>query len=113
MNPSGRPPSSDPKGNTIPVRLDQTSVFILDAYCEKHEKKRAQAIREAILRLDEDESRYFWSPEWKEVLKKIEDDLDKQMAEIQDAVQATIGLIRDMRLKIGVRSEESDENDQD
>lgn len=110
MSTAGRPPSPDPKGSPIPVRLDLASELILNAYCEKYKKKRTQAIRDAVHRLGEESSQYFWTPEWRTVLLDAEEHLRRQAADIQASIDATIQLLQDMRFKIGDGSEVSDED---
>lgn len=44
----GRPPSKDPKADSVNIRLDSECKKILQAYCEKHGIKRAEAIRRGI-----------------------------------------------------------------
>lgn len=50
----GRPPVDDPKAERFSIRLDKATAEILDAYCEKHNKKRAEGIRDGINRLKDD-----------------------------------------------------------
>lgn len=95
------------KSKPIPIRLDEASERILTAYCDKHGKNRAQAIREAIQRLDQDESNYFWSPDWKEKLIQTEKAIEKHSSEVQNKFGLVLRLIEDMRLKLG--SEENEE----
>ena len=47
----GRPPSDDPKSNRVTVRFTDNEREILDAYCERHKKSRAAALRDGILLL--------------------------------------------------------------
>lgn len=47
----GRPPAEKPLVFDTKVRLTAEDAQRLDAYCEKHETKRALAIRAAILRM--------------------------------------------------------------
>ena len=52
----GRPKAENPKDNDVKVRLDGTTTLKLNAYCEKHGVKRAEAIRRGInLLLEQDE----------------------------------------------------------
>lgn len=50
----GRPPSKDPKTDSVNIRLDNECKEILQEYCLKHGIKRAEAIRQGIKRLKED-----------------------------------------------------------
>lgn len=45
---TGRPKVDNPKTNIIRVRLDDHTTERLDGYCEKHETSRAEAVREGI-----------------------------------------------------------------
>ena len=45
---SGRPFSDNPKSVKITVRIDNNETQILDDYCERTNKKRADGVREAI-----------------------------------------------------------------
>lgn len=44
-------PTDNPKGERITVRLDSESTDILNEYCDKQNKTRAEAVREGIKRL--------------------------------------------------------------
>lgn len=50
---TGRPPSKNPKSLSFNIRLDAECEEILKAYCEKHNVKRAEAIREGVKLLKE------------------------------------------------------------
>lgn len=54
---TGRPPSKNPKSLSFNIRLDAECEEILKAYCEKHNVKRAEAIREGIKLLKEVEKK--------------------------------------------------------
>ena len=45
---TGRPKADNPKSNDIKVRVNSDTMQRLDAYCEKHGLKRAEAIRRGI-----------------------------------------------------------------
>lgn len=45
---TGRPKAENPKSNDVKVRIDQTTMQRLDAYCEEHGITRAEAIRKGI-----------------------------------------------------------------
>lgn len=45
---TGRPKAENPKSNDVKVRLDDATMTLLDAYCEKYEITRAEAIRRGI-----------------------------------------------------------------
>ncbi|HEX2938556.1 MAG TPA: ribbon-helix-helix protein, CopG family [Ruminiclostridium sp.] len=45
---AGRPFSDNPKLVKLTVRIDNNEAEILDDYCERTKKKRADGIREAI-----------------------------------------------------------------
>lgn len=47
----GRPKAENPKSNPVHVRLDDQTLAILDDYCQRHEKTRAEAIRDGIAML--------------------------------------------------------------
>ena len=47
----GRPPSEDPKKNRVTVRFTESEREILDDYCERHKKSRAEGVRDGILLL--------------------------------------------------------------
>lgn len=49
----GRPPSENPKSNRVTVRFTDSEREILDAYCERHKKSRAEGVRDGILLLEE------------------------------------------------------------
>ncbi|MBD9172124.1 MAG: CopG family transcriptional regulator [Clostridiales bacterium] len=51
----GRPPSKDPKADSVNIRLDSECKKILQAYCEKHGIKRAEAVRRGIKMLKDAE----------------------------------------------------------
>lgn len=52
----GRPKSPNPLQHDLKVRFTAPDIARIDAYCERHETKRALAVRAAVLRmLDEDE----------------------------------------------------------
>lgn len=44
----GRPKAENPKDIKFSIRLDAETCSRLDEYCEKHGKKRAEAIRNGI-----------------------------------------------------------------
>lgn len=52
MSPRTGRPTSNPKGTSQHVRLDEKSVEILDAYTEQEGISRAEAIRRGILKLE-------------------------------------------------------------
>jgi len=95
----GRPPSANPKGKSVPIRLDQETEEILSRYCAKHNTNRAQAIREAIHRLDEAEAGYFWTPEWRQALLDHEQGLKNGAAEVQRTVDELLLMIQEMKSK--------------
>lgn len=97
----GRPPSTNPKSKSIPIRLDAATERILQNYCDKHNTNRAEAIREAIHRLDEEETRYFWSPEWRQLLDENENTLLKGSEDLQQTLSLLLQLIRNMKTKTG------------
>jgi predicted DNA-binding protein len=45
---TGRPPIEQPKSNRITIRVDESTMKKLKAYCDKTGKSLASAIREAI-----------------------------------------------------------------
>lgn len=104
----GRPPSSNPKDKTIPVRLDEATKAILQRYCDKHNVNRAEAIRTAIHRLEEDETNYFWTPEWRQELLENEQSIKNGAEEMQKTVQAMLNLIQEMKIKTGSEGNEAD-----
>lgn len=110
LNPSrmGRPPSANPKSKAIPIRLDAATEKILQDYCDKHNTNRAEAIREAIHRLNEDETRYFWSPEWRALLGDNEKNLMNISEEFQVTIQLLLQLIQQMKIKTGSEANESE-----
>lgn len=46
---TGRPKLDDPKQHQISVRMNDSEIERLDAYCEKAGKQRANTIREAVV----------------------------------------------------------------
>lgn len=46
---TGRPKSNDPKQHQISVRMNDSEIERLDAYCEKKGKQRANTVREAVI----------------------------------------------------------------
>jgi hypothetical protein len=50
----GRPTDS-PKDSRVTARVDLNVKKILDKYCERHNISQAEGLRQAILRLQEDE----------------------------------------------------------
>ncbi len=46
---TGRPKSNDPKQHQISVRMNDSEIERLDAYCEKNGKQRANTVREAVI----------------------------------------------------------------
>ncbi|ULO07127.1 ribbon-helix-helix protein, CopG family [Paenibacillus sp. 19GGS1-52] len=104
----GRPPSTNPKSKSIPIRLDAATEKILQDYCDKHNSNRAEAIREAIHRLNEDESRYFWSPEWRQLLGDNEKNITNISEEFQGMLNMLLQTIQQMKTKTGSESNESD-----
>ncbi len=50
---TGRPPSKNPKSLSFNIRLDAECEEILKEYCEKHNVKRAEAIRKGVKLLKE------------------------------------------------------------
>ncbi|MNB92408.1 hypothetical protein D3C75_395110 [compost metagenome] len=104
----GRPPSKNPKSKSIPIRLDEATEKILQDYCDKHNTNRAEAIREAIHRLNEDESRYFWSPEWRQLLGDNEKNITNISEEFQGTITMLLQLIQQMKAKTGSEANESD-----
>lgn len=52
MSPRTGRPTSNPKGTSQHVRLDEKSVEILDVYTEQEGISRAEAIRRGILKLE-------------------------------------------------------------
>lgn len=48
----GRPPIENPKSNRVTVRFTEQEKKILDAYCEKYKKSRAEGVRDGILLLE-------------------------------------------------------------
>ena len=48
---TGRPKSSNPKSETIHVRLDEETKSILEKYCEQEEIPKTEGIRRGIHRL--------------------------------------------------------------
>lgn len=54
----GRPKSTNPLQTDLKVRFTADDAKRIDAYCERHNTRRALAVRAAVLRmLDEDENR--------------------------------------------------------
>lgn len=104
----GRPPSKNPKSKSIPIRLDEATEKILQDYCDKHNTNRAEAIREAIHRLNEDETRYFWSPEWRQLLADNEKNITNISEEFQGTINMLLQLIQQMKTKTGSEANESD-----
>ncbi|GGG06125.1 hypothetical protein GCM10010912_58450 [Paenibacillus albidus] len=104
----GRPPSSNPKDKAIPVRLDEATKDILQRYCDKHNVNRAEAIRAAIHRLEEDETNYFWTPEWRQELVENEECIKNGADEIQKTTQTLLRLIHEMKMKTGSEQNETD-----
>lgn len=49
----GRPPIENPMLERITVRLDNECLEILNKYCDKNKKDRAEAIRDGIRKLKE------------------------------------------------------------
>lgn len=47
-------PTSNPKGTSQHIRLDEKSVEILDAYTKQEGVSKAEAIRRGILKLEAD-----------------------------------------------------------
>ena len=47
-------PTSNPKGTSQHVRLDEKSLEVLDAYSKQEGISRAEAIRRGILKLEDD-----------------------------------------------------------
>lgn len=45
---SGRPFSDNPKSVKLTIRIDNNEAQILDDYCERKNKNRADGVREAI-----------------------------------------------------------------
>lgn len=54
MSPSKGRPTSNPKGKSIHVRLDEKSETILNAYMEQENTTQAESIRRGIAKLEED-----------------------------------------------------------
>ena len=54
MSPRTGRPTSNPKGESQHVRLDERSIAILDAYVAQENVSRAEAIRRGILKLELD-----------------------------------------------------------
>ncbi|NOU81581.1 hypothetical protein GC101_22220 [Paenibacillus sp. LMG 31459] len=101
----GRPPSVNPKSEQLSVKMDKTTETILDNYCLKHNVKRPAAVREAISRLNEEETRYFWSPEWRQLLEENETTLLKGTEDLQQTLSLLLSLIRSMKTKTGSEDE--------
>ena len=51
MSQKGRPKSDKPKNVRYSIRLDEETEQRLKNYCEKHNLKRGEAIRQAIYKL--------------------------------------------------------------
>lgn len=47
-------PTSNPKPHKIDLRVDDTTLEILDRYCKKNDVERSEAIRMAIKKLDDE-----------------------------------------------------------
>ncbi|WP_216626662.1 ribbon-helix-helix protein, CopG family [Paenibacillus phytohabitans] len=60
---AGRPPAENPKIKRVGLRLDNTSLKILDDYCKLTNVDRSEAIRIAIKSLAA-EVNFYGSPEW-------------------------------------------------
>ena len=54
MSPSTGRPTSNPKGTSQHVRLDERCLEVLDAYAKQEGISRAEAIRRGILKLEPD-----------------------------------------------------------
>jgi len=54
MSPRTGRPTSNPKGTSQHVRLDEQTLEILDAYTKQEGVTRAEAIRRGILKLEAD-----------------------------------------------------------
>ena len=48
----GRPPSDNPKNTRASARLSEKEEHILTEYCKRHNKTRAEGIRDGILLLE-------------------------------------------------------------
>jgi len=48
---TGRPKIENPKRNDIKVRMDDSTLKLLDEYCKSHSTTRAEALRQGILLL--------------------------------------------------------------
>lgn len=101
----GRPPSVNPKKEQLSVKMDKTTEKILDNYCLKHNVTRPAAVREAISRLNEEETRYFWSPEWRQLLEENETHVLKGTENLQQTLSSLLSLIRNMKTKTGSEEE--------
>lgn len=54
MSPRTGRPTSNPKGQSIHIRLDKASMEILSAYMEQEGITRAESVRRGIAKLAED-----------------------------------------------------------
>lgn len=52
MSPRTGRPTSNPKGTSQHVRLDEQCIKVLDAYTKQEDISRAEAIRRGILKLE-------------------------------------------------------------
>jgi len=48
-------PTDNPKPHVVKAHIDDKGLKILDDYCNKHNKKRAEGVRDGIYRLKEDD----------------------------------------------------------
>ncbi|GIP08856.1 hypothetical protein J1TS5_10260 [Paenibacillus macerans] len=75
-------------------------------YCEKHNTKRPDAVREAIQRLNDRDQSYFLTAEWREKLGKFENELNHGAEQVTQAVQLMMDLLHEMNQAIKQRSDE-------
>ncbi|MCI8285443.1 MAG: CopG family transcriptional regulator [Firmicutes bacterium] len=57
MSPMGRPKSNNPKSNDVKVRLDDNMHYALLKYCDEYKITKAEAIRQGICLLLENDKR--------------------------------------------------------
>jgi hypothetical protein len=95
----GRPPSENPKNGWLHMRLDDDDEKILQNYCKNNNANRADAVREAIQRLNDPNQNYFWTAEWRDRIKQIEAVLKGSNESIYDSITSVINLINEMNQK--------------
>lgn len=96
----GRPPSTDPKGEWLHMRLSSEEEEILADYCKKHNKKRPDAVREAIQRLNDREQDYFLTAEWREKLVQFESQIDSGAVQFSMAVELMLSVLTEMKISM-------------